>query len=269
LGRLTICVFLTFPCFSGAALGNWEVHWWVMTDLSPLRRLHRVQELDLGLDRLRDEEQNFPDDLRAARAEQERLNNALEDTEITLEGVDKRVRQQEQDLGGTREQIARATEEQEKNAFDARAQSQYGSRIQQLGERADEMEEDLLPLRERQRELNERAAELRSQHRALRPSLNEMEQRDEARIQDLRAQGEADRQERAGLVGDLDSRTVREYDMIRKAKKGLGVVEIRNGRCTGCNVVLPVNVQQKAALGKLPPVKCPSCGRFLIRLDLE
>ena len=40
-----------------------------MTDLSPLRRLHRVQELDLGLDRLRDEEQNFPDDLRAARAE--------------------------------------------------------------------------------------------------------------------------------------------------------------------------------------------------------
>ena len=109
-----------------------------MTDLSPLRRLHRVQELDLGLDRLRDEEQNFPDDLRAARAEQERLNNALEDTEITLEGVDKRVRQQEQDLGGTREQIARAAEEQEKNAFDARAQSQYGSRIQQLGERADE-----------------------------------------------------------------------------------------------------------------------------------
>ncbi|MFK7603126.1 zinc ribbon domain-containing protein [Deinococcus sp. SM5_A1] len=240
-----------------------------MTDLSPLRRLHRVQELDLGLDRLRDEEQNFPGDLRAARAEQGRLNNDLEDTEITLEGVDKRVRQQEQDLGGTREQMARAAEEQEKNAFDARAQSQYGSRIQQLGERADEMEEDLVPLRERQRELNERAADLRAQHRALRPGLNTMEEKDETRIQDLRAQGEADRQERAGLVSDLDARTVREYDMIRKAKKGLGVVEIRGGRCTGCNVVLPINVQQKAALGKLPPVKCPSCGRFLIRLDLE
>ncbi|GGM07704.1 zinc ribbon domain-containing protein [Deinococcus aerophilus] len=240
-----------------------------MSDTSPLRRLHRVQELDLNLDRLRDEEKNLPDDLRAARNEQERLNNDLEDTEITLEGVDKRVRAQEQDLAGTRAQIERAQEEQEKSAFDARAQSQYGSRIQQLGERADEMEEDLLPLRERQRELNEKAAELRSQHRALRPTLNALEERDEARVQDLRDQGEADRQERAALVGGLEARTVREYDMIRKAKKGLGVVEIRGGRCTGCNVVLPVNVQQKAALGKLPPVKCPSCGRFLIRLDLD
>lgn len=39
-----------------------------------------------------------------------------------------------------------------------------------------------------------------------------------------------------------------QYDLIRKAKKGLGLVEIRGGRCTGCNVVLPVNVQQKAVL---------------------
>ena len=31
--------------------------------------------------------------------------------------------------------------------------------------------------------------------------------------------------------------------------------------------MLPVNVQQKAAQGKLPPVKCPSCGRFLARLN--
>lgn len=239
-----------------------------MSDTSPLQRLHRVQELDLNLDHLLAEEHNIPDDLRAARAEQERLNNELEDTEITLEGVDKRVRQAEQDLSSTREQIGRAKEEQEKNAYDARAQSQYGSRIQQLGERADEMEEDLLPLRQRQTELNERAASLRAQHRALRPTLSELETKDEERVQALRQHGEADRQERANLAAHLDARTMREYDHIRKAKKGLGVVEIRGGRCAGCNVVLPVNVQQKAAQGKLPPVKCPSCGRFLIRLDL-
>ncbi|GGK29400.1 DNA-binding protein [Deinococcus malanensis] len=239
-----------------------------MSDTGSLQRLHRVQQLDLNLDTLRAEEGNIPDALRDARAQQSQLNNDLEDTEITLEDVEKRLRQQEQDLATTREQIVRAREEQEKNAFDARAQSQYGSRIQMLGERADEMEEDLVPLRERRRELSERASQLREQHRALRPTLNDLETQDDTRIQGLRDQGEADRQERAGLVADLDTRTVREYDMIRKAKKGLGVVEIRAGRCTGCNVVLPVNVQQRAALGKLPPVKCPSCGRFLIRLDL-
>ncbi|WP_034386613.1 zinc ribbon domain-containing protein [Deinococcus sp. YIM 77859] len=236
-----------------------------MSDTGPLQSLYRVQELDLELDRLRAEEASIPDALRDARAQQERLNNDLEDTEITLEGVERQIRQLEQDLAGTREQITRAREEQDKNAFDARAQSQYGSRIQMLSERAEEMEEDLVPLRERQRELTAKASSLRGEHRALRPRLEELEAGDEARIQGLRAQGEGARQERARLVAGIDSRTVKEYDLIRKAKKGLGLVEIRGGRCTGCNVVLPVNVQQKAAQGKLPPVKCPSCGRFLIK----
>lgn len=237
-----------------------------MSDTGPLQSLYRVQELDLDLDRLRAEEASIPDALKDARAQQERLNNALEDTEITLEGVEKQIRQLEQDLSGTREQVQRAQEEQDKNAFDARAQSQYGSRIQMLSERAEEMEEDLAPLRERRRELADTAGGLRAEHRALRPTLTELETQDEARVQGLRDQGEGARQERAALVAGIDSRTVKEYDLIRKAKKGLGLVEIRGGRCTGCNVMLPVNVQQKAAQGKLPPVKCPSCGRFLARL---
>ncbi|WP_291424442.1 zinc ribbon domain-containing protein [Deinococcus sp.] len=239
-----------------------------MTDQTPLQRLHRVQELDLSLDRLRDEEANFPEALRAARAEQDRLNNELEETEITLEGVEKRVKQAEFDLTSVRDQIARAKEEQEKNAFDARAQSQYGSRLQQLEERLEEMEEDLAPLRERQRELTEKASGLREQHRTGRPGLAELEGADEKRIKGLHAQGENSRTERAELVGGLDSRTVKEYDQIRKAKKGLGLAEVKAGRCSACNVMLPVNIQQKVALGNIPPVKCPSCGRFLIRLDM-
>lgn len=237
-----------------------------MSDTGPLQSLQRVQELDLELDRLRAEEASIPDALRDARAQQERLNNDLEDTEITLEGVEKQIRGLEQDLTGTQEQTRRAKEEQEKNAFDARAQSQYGSRIQMLSERAEEMAEDLTPLRGRQRELSERASGLRGEHRTLRPNLEALETQDEARVQALRDQGEGARQERARLVAGIDARTVKEYDHIRKAKKGLGLVEISGGRCTGCNVMLPVNVQQKAAQGKLPPVKCPSCGRFLIKL---
>lgn len=239
-----------------------------MTDQTPLQRLYRVQELDLGLDRLRDEERNFPAALTAARAEQDRLNNELEETEIALEGVEKRVRQAEFDLTGVRDQISHARAEQEKNAFDARANSQFGSRIQQLEERREEMEEDLTPLRQKQQELEGKAASLREQYRAGRPGLQELETADEGRIADLRTQGEDARQERAKLVEGLDARTIKEYDQIRKAKKGQGLAEVKNGRCSACNVMLPVNVQQKVAQGKLPPVKCPSCGRFLIRLDM-
>jgi len=69
------------------------------------------------------------------------------------------------------------------------------------------------------------------------------------------------------MVSEIEGRLVKEYELIRRSKKGLGIVPFEGGRCKGCNVQLPTNVQQRAALGKLPAVKCPSCGRFLIKLN--
>ncbi|ADV68078.1 zinc ribbon domain-containing protein [Deinococcus maricopensis] len=238
-----------------------------MTQSGPLERLYRVQQLDLELDRLQGEEAGIPDALRDARAEQERINNALEDAEIELERVERQVRQTELDLGTTREQVERNRAEQEKNAFNAKVQSQYENLIQQLSERVTDYEETLAPLYERRETLTGTAAGLRGEHRALRPHLGGLEEQDEARVGALRAEADKIRAERDAIAAEIDRRLVKEYDLIRKAKKGLGIVPFTGGRCQGCNVNLPVNVQQRAAQGKLPAVKCPSCGRFLIKLS--
>ncbi len=58
-----------------------------MSTTDALLHLYRVQELDLNLDRLRDEESHISEDLNTARQEQERLNNELEDAEILLDGI--------------------------------------------------------------------------------------------------------------------------------------------------------------------------------------
>jgi uncharacterized protein len=237
-----------------------------MSDSGPLESLYRVQQFDLELDRSQAEELRIPDELAEARTEQGRINNDLEDAEIELEGVSRRVRAQELDLTSTQEQIARNKSEQQKNAFDAKLQSQYENVIQQLQERVGEYEEALVPLHERQSGLEERASGLRAEHAALRPKIAEMERQDEVRVQGLRDAAEGTRQERDTLAGSIDGRLVKEYTLIRKAKKGLGIVPVEGGRCTGCNMNLPVTVQQRVALGKLPAVKCPSCGRFLIKL---
>jgi len=237
-----------------------------MNESGPLERLYRVQNLDLDLDRLQAEELRIPDALRDARGEQERINNDLEDTEIELENVEKNVRQLEGDLAGTRELIARTKSEQDRNAFDSKAQVQFQNRIQQLADRATETEESLVPLYERREGLGERRTELRSQHADLRPRIGALEDEDEARVQALREQRAQLKRERDELASHVDSRLLKEYELIRKAKKGMGVVPVEGGRCTGCNMQLPVTVQQRVATGKLPGVKCPSCGRFLVKL---
>lgn len=231
---------------------------------SSVERLFEIQDLDLQLDSLSAREAELPQELVELRREMDDLNNRLEDTEMVLERVEAQTRRLDLDLATTREQMERTRTEQDKNAFDARAQAQYGSRLQQLTERAEEMEEDLAPLRERERELLAQSRELRAQHRALRPRLGELEQADEQRVADLRASGQEMRDRREALLGTVDTRTAREYDAIRRSKGGVGVAALTAGRCSACNVSLPVNVQQRVSAGQVPPVKCPSCGRFLL-----
>ena len=237
-----------------------------MNESGQLERLYQVQQLDLELDFLNTQESEISVELKDARAQQERINNDLEDAEIALEGVDKQVRRLELDLGTTNEQIARNKAEQDKNATNAKMQSQYENVIQQLGERVSDYEESLAPLYERREALSARASELRTEHRALRPVLSELEDADEERIRQLRSDGQERRERRAGMAADIEGRLVKEYELIRRSKKGIGIVPFDGGRCKGCNSQLPTNVQQRAALGKLPAVKCPSCGRFLIKM---
>ncbi|MFC6617826.1 hypothetical protein [Deinococcus radiophilus] len=111
----------------------------------PLAQLFEVQELDRQLDSLSAREAELPAELVELRREMDDLNNRLEDTEMVLERVESQTRTLDLDLKTTREQIERTRTEQEKNAFDARAQTQFGARLQQLSERAEEMEEDLAP----------------------------------------------------------------------------------------------------------------------------
>ncbi|WP_425147339.1 zinc ribbon domain-containing protein [Deinococcus sp.] len=238
-----------------------------MNESGELERLYQVQQLDLELDRLSHQEGEIAGELKEARAQQERINNDLEDAEITLESVERQIRRLELDLATSQDQIARNKSEQDKNATNAKLQSQYENVIQQLGERVSDYEEALAPLYERQAALQERARELRTEHRSLRPTLGSLEDADEARVQQLRADGQERRERRRELAAKLEARLVKEYELIRKSKKGIGIVSFEGGRCKGCNVILPTNVQQRAALGRLPAVKCPSCGRFLIKLS--
>ncbi|ADY26484.1 protein of unknown function DUF164 [Deinococcus proteolyticus MRP] len=230
----------------------------------PLELLFEVQDLDLQLDSLSAREAELPEELLSLRREMDDLNNRLEDTEMVLERIEAQTRRLDLDLKTTREQMERTRAEQDKNAFDARAQAQYGSRLQQLTERAEEMEEDLAPLRERESELLAQSKALREQHRALRPRLGELEVADEQRVADLRASGQEMRERREALLGSVDPRTAREYSAIRRSKGGVGVATLTSGRCSACNVSLPVNIQQRVSAGRVPPVKCPSCGRFLL-----
>lgn len=230
-----------------------------------LQHLFETQQLDLELDALREQEGHISEDLREVRQRQDAINNRLEDSEIALEDVERQLRQLELNLSSSKEQLARSRAEQERSATNSKVQMQFENVIQQLSERVSDYEETLLPLYARRDALSEESGSARAEHRALRPELTRLEEDDERRVASLRERQAELQRKRDGLTADIAPRLLKEYEQIRKGKKGVGIVSYSAGRCLGCNVRLPVNVQQRAASGKLPPVKCPSCGRFLYR----
>ncbi len=231
-----------------------------------LETLYVIQQMDLELDRLKSDETRIPGDLASARSEQEDLQEKQEGCRNRQRETRKEIQRNELELEDYRQKLGKAREEQSKNAFDARTQVQYENQIQQLSDRVTDLEEILAPLYARAEELTAEWNSLEEQEDRLNPRLTELEAMDENRIQALRDEHDTKMAKRTELLKTIDIRQVKEYEMIRKARKGLAVVAIQNSRCTGCNVQLPVTIQQQAKAKKIPAVKCPSCGRILVHL---
>jgi predicted nucleic acid-binding Zn-ribbon protein len=68
--------------------------------------------------------------------------------------------------------------------------------------------------------------------------------------------------ERKQFVSQVEPRILSQYDRIRGARAGIGIVPAVGGRCKGCNMMVPpqlfIEIQRANQLHQ-----CPSCQRLL------
>jgi predicted nucleic acid-binding Zn-ribbon protein len=68
--------------------------------------------------------------------------------------------------------------------------------------------------------------------------------------------------ERAGIVSAVAPPTYQRYERARKARKGIGVAEAVDGRCTGCNLSMRLQFYQDLKRGD-QILACECCQRIL------
>lgn len=68
--------------------------------------------------------------------------------------------------------------------------------------------------------------------------------------------------ERSGIVSQVSPPTVQRYERSRKARRGIGVAEVVDGRCTQCNIGLRLQFFQELKHGD-QLMTCESCQRIL------
>jgi hypothetical protein len=231
-----------------------------------LRRLSEVQDRDLELDALDAERAKVPPDLVEIRAERGELEGRLRERRAERDELRSRVRAADVELQALRERKKDASESALR-ADTAKEAAQFQNQELQFATRAQELEEDTLPLMEELEGLDAVVTELEEQLAELVPRLERMEAEEAERRAAIDAREAELREERDRLAAEVPTSLLRQYDQIRRSRRGLGLVELVGGRrCGGCNVQLPIHVVQKAKKGR-SVVRCPSCGRILWATD--
>ena len=229
--------------------------------MNALELLGTLQAMDLELDKLRLDEDSIPGELKTARDDKIRLNTRLEKLRQEHLAVRRKLSEAELELSALGEQLKRAEHDQQ-HSSSAKEQGQYASRVVSLRGEINDLTDDSLPLAEKLDELNAQIEDIGTELDDLEPRLKHLESLDDDRIAELQKQFLTHQAERDTLAVGMDEKILRDYDQVRKAKKGIGLVKVVAGRCAGCKVQLTPNIVQRVRAGQFP-VKCQSCGRIL------
>jgi predicted nucleic acid-binding Zn-ribbon protein len=138
--------------------------------------------------------------------------------------------------------------------------------IEQLRRQAREREDEELEVMERREALDSEVAEVEAARAAL---ISEMEAlvgsigKQEAEIDaELAAEEEA----RAALIPGIPEATLRLYEQVRAANRGVGVARLVGMNCQACHLALPATEVDR--IRHLPPdtlARCEHCGAILVR----
>jgi uncharacterized protein len=227
-----------------------------------LETLSEVQGLDLERDALAAARGETPQALLAARARRAALETDRNRGKADHDELRRQVAATDLELKSLQERRKSASESALR-AASTKEMSQFQNQELQFATRAQELEEDALPLMER---LEARAAELaalQAQLDELAPELAELEEHEQVRVEEVDARDADIADRRARLATTVEPMLLRQYEQVRKARRGLALVGLQDGkRCGGCHVQLPIHVIQKVRKHQ-GVVRCPSCGRLL------
>lgn len=227
-----------------------------------LQALTEVQAFDLKMDGLREERGKVPPELIAIDEKRRDLQARIQREQQEQDELRRRVNANELELKSMEER-RRSAADAAVRASSVKEASQYQNQELQFGTRVQELEEDTLPLMESYEVVTAELDKLTAELDALMPELETLRQAEAARVADIDERIATTNREREALAAGIDGSLLKLYEQIRKARRGVGLVEIvDNASCGGCSVRLPIHVVQKARKGQ-GVTRCPSCGRIL------
>jgi len=223
--------------------------------------LEQLQELDLKIDSLTKNKNELPASIKAMDDSLGKAKHAYETRKAALGEIEKAQRQTQAAMDLNRDRMQRSSGKLE-GVHNSQEFNAANKEIEQLKKQAASLEEqskkysqDLDAGNAELTQLQAKVDQLRSERDAKAAEVSGQGSNLDGQIQGLM-------QERSKFTPSVEKRILSQYDRIRQARGGLGIVPALGGRCKGCNMVLPPQQYNELQRGTALH-QCPSCFRLL------
>ena len=230
----------------------------MLSDLSSLIRLqdldHRVAELTTEIAALPKHISEIEKKLESHQRKLEGDRAALSANQKERKKTEGDIQLQEQKISKLKGQMLEAKTNEVYRAFQSEIEF-CEKEIRRMEDRILELMQESEPLEKNVKAAEAALAEEKKQVEAEKTQARERTAVDKKSLDELNA-------ERKGIVSGVSQSLYRNYERIRKSRKGIAVAEAVDGRCSACHMAMRLQFFQDLRKGD-QVLMCESCSRIL------
>ena len=227
-----------------------------------LKMLDELQTIDLKIDGYKGEKGSLEGEIVALEGEVAEARSAIAEKNVMLTALDDEKSKLEEGIAAEQENIARSESHQK----EIKTQKEYQAVSKEIAtarKLSAELEEQILLKIGQIEELRSEIAGLEGNLSSLEQNIDAQKGEVQARIGLLQEDIVRITTSREEIVKGLPSSVMRRYGMLREQRRGIAVVEAKDGSCLGCNMQIPPQLYNTLfRLDEL--ITCPHCQRILV-----
>lgn len=224
--------------------------------------LEDLQELDLKADGTQARIQDALSEIEALDSRLQEAQDAIEAKRGELAALETERATMEENLATENANIARS-EAHLKGITTQKEYQAVNKEIASAKKLIGELEEQILQNVTRGDELRSQLASMESDTEALAGNIASQKAEVNARIVSEETTAAADATAREELVKAIPAGMLKRYEKLREVRRGVAVVEARDGGCLGCNMHIPPQMYNNLFRGE-ELITCPHCQRILV-----
>lgn len=227
-----------------------------------LKLLEELQEIDLKIDVLHGEKDTLHGEITALENSVVEARNVIAEKSDEAASLEEAKKTLEESLAVESENIVRS----EARLKEIKTQKEYqavSKEVSSAKKLTAELEEQILQKVGQLEELQKVMADKQENLNALEVNIAAQQSEVQDKVDKLEAEIAAGVAAKDAAVKGLPASIMKRYHRLRDNRKGLAVVEAKDGSCLGCNMSLPPQLYN-SLFRRDDLITCPHCQRLLI-----